>query len=179
MDERPWLQPALKHAIPGDTHTGDTPRRCFLLARKSEKNRGPTAYCLGERIPEYARNAPIPPNTASVMQGQAPTSFFRTENHSFSIVKSSFLLTFRWWCNITQGATIFACSFFLVRLESIYGLLDLGAQIRAVKCFLIHFLAAILAVPAKTIETTFGSWLLNHNTDCIGETHGVVWCVGR
>lgn len=135
------------------------------------------ASCLGGHIPEHARNAPITPYTASVMQSLAPTSSFRTESHSFSMPKSSFSLTFR-WCNITQSATIFACPFFLIRLESIHGFLDLRAQIRAVESFLIHFLPAVLAVPAKTIEAALRSWLLNHNADRIGETNGVVWCFG-
>jgi len=42
-----------------------------------------------------------------------------------------------------------------------------------------NLFSAILTVPPQVINTIFGTNLLNHNSDGVGEANGVMWCVWR
>lgn len=81
--------------------------------------------------------------------------------------------------NITKLATVLARPFRLIIPERVHGLLNLSAQIGADESGLVHLVATVLAVPSQPVQTAFGSRLLKHDTDRVGEAHWIVRRVGR
>lgn len=81
--------------------------------------------------------------------------------------------------HVYQLPALLALSFLFVVFESIDCGFDLGAQVGHVESILIDDLSIIWTIPSQPVQTLLRSGLLQDDTDCIRETDGVVWRVGR
>ncbi|KAJ4372501.1 Origin recognition complex subunit 3 [Neocucurbitaria cava] len=89
--------------------------------------------------------------------------------------------TSRLWlrCGIAQRPTVLTRPRLLIRFKTIHRILNLRAQIRAVKRGLMHLLPTALTVPPQPIQTPRRPLLLQHHTHRILEAYGVMRCIRR